>query len=126
MLTEMKLFTGKREVPEKKLVRITWKRDAETFNLLSLDTKDEVAASPAFPLQVFRDTDSWYTRMLPEDSGKELWLLKQVYQKGSGEISYRVRGLDGSEWQVTESMRLESSGDSGRKVINGKWICEKK
>ncbi|TCS88236.1 hypothetical protein EDD80_10398 [Anseongella ginsenosidimutans] len=122
----MKMLINKNASAEKEVVRIHWERDAETFNLLSLQTGEELTAHPAFSLPVFRDSDAWYRRMLPGDAGKELGLLKEVYTKGKGKIRYSMLGLDGSEWLVTESMELKVPRGEGKGIIQGKWICEKK
>lgn len=122
----MKMLINKNASAEKEVVRINWKRDAETFNLLSLQAEDELTAHPAFSLPVFRDSDAWYRRMLPGDAGKELGLLNEVYKKGKGTIRYSMLGLDGSEWLVTESMELKVTAGKEKGVIQGKWICEKK
>lgn len=118
------MLTNKHTAMEKEVVCIKWKRDAETFNILSFHIEDELTTHPAFSPGILRDIDAWYGRMLPSDAGKELGLLKEVYTKGKGTIHYSMLGLDGSEWLVTESMELKVTGGKG--VIQGQWICEKK
>lgn len=120
----MKMRIDIQPAMESEVVCFFWKRDAETFSLLSLETRNQLAASIAFPLRLLRDIDAWYGRMCPGDTGKELWLLKQVYQKGKGTIDYDVLGLDGHKWRITESMELRT-GENGRAEIHGKWICKK-
>lgn len=107
------------------LVRIHWKRDPETLSLLSLDSGDEKLLSSIFPVGPKYNPNAWYEQMDKADSGKELWLLKEVYKTGKGEICYALRGLDGSRWQVTETMEIKAN-DSGKDVIYGKWVCQRK
>lgn len=119
------MHTDKQAMTPPDIVRIHWKRDPDTFNLLSVDNGDEKVVSSVFPLGFHNNADAWYEQMEPADSGKELWLLKEVYKKGKGVICYAMRGLDGSRWQVTETMEMRAS-DSGKDVIYGKWVCQRK
>ena len=107
-------------------VHIRWQRDPETLNLISLHTESGTARLLGFPLSVFQDMNEWYERMVPEDVGKELLLLSEIYQKGRGRIRYRIRGRDGSEWLVTETAEMKVPEEGGKRVLSGEWICEKK
>lgn len=107
-------------------VRISWQRDPRTFDLLWLRTKGDVPGTPVFPLEIFRNTDAWYDRMRPEDAGKELWLLREVYKKGKGSIRYSILATDGSEWLVVESMELRTPEGKQDAVLHGEWVCERR
>lgn len=120
------MLINQRPSKEKNIVHVTWQRDPRTFDLLSLQTKDDVAGTANFPLEIFRNTDAWYDRMRPEDTGKELWLLREVYKKGSGSIRYSILATDGSEWLVTESMELKTPEGKENEILYGEWICERK
>lgn len=120
------MLTDKPTVMEKETVHIIWQRDPDTYDLLSLHTESGTTVSLGFPLSVFQDADAWYNRMVPEDAGKELLLLNEVFKKGRGKIQYHILGKDGSRWLVRESAEIKIPEGDEKKVLSGEWLCEKK
>lgn len=108
-----------------KVIHITWERDPDTFNMLAIHTENNDSHLLGFPIRIFyRDVNAWYSRMHPEDKGRELFMLVDVYRKGKSKGRYRVLAKDGSEWQVTEVMEIHLSTAENRTVLHGKWICK--